>query len=391
MSLITRYLLRQFLGPLFVCLVAFNGIFILFDLFGHLSKFLDADLGLALVLRYYAGVVSSYMHWFVPASCMLATLYSMWQLSHHSELTAMRASGISFHRLTLPFFGVAFAMSLLTFANLEWVSPQLSAWSDRLKENNFRPDGDGAVRRDRPFTCGDREWVFEAADWTSDETMAHPPGRVTIRSERRGTNGAPDIHWGVRAERADWLDGQWWLTKPVFMHFDADGSELVGSELAGPALPDLMPFPELTETPHDMVLSRKTGAAATLPLRDMLQLIRSKGDNAEPEDWYDFWYRVAAPIPLLQALKGHGEGLAALRRRPNAILTDQAVYAAVYVGVLSTVTSGRLLPGPVTGVLGITLAIAASLAALRVALVANDYERRLADGHFGTGALRARR
>jgi len=100
---------------------------------------------------------------------------------------------------------------------------------------------------------------------------------------------------------------------------------------------------------------------------------------------------IAAPIPLLQALKGHGEGLAALRRRPNAILTDQAVYAAVYVGVLSTVTSGRLLPGPVTGVLGITLAIAASLAALRVALVANDYERRLADGHFGTGALRARR
>lgn len=100
---------------------------------------------------------------------------------------------------------------------------------------------------------------------------------------------------------------------------------------------------------------------------------------------------IAAPIPLLQALKGHGEGLAALRRRPNAILADQAVYAAVYVGVISTVTRGGLLPGPVTGLLGITLAIAASLAALRVALVANDYERRLADGHFGTAALRARR
>jgi hypothetical protein len=100
---------------------------------------------------------------------------------------------------------------------------------------------------------------------------------------------------------------------------------------------------------------------------------------------------IAAPIPLLQALKGHGEGLAALRRRPNAILADQAVYAAVYVGVISTVTRGGLIPGPVTGLCGITLAIAASLAALRVALVANDYERRLADSHFGTAALRARR
>ena len=100
---------------------------------------------------------------------------------------------------------------------------------------------------------------------------------------------------------------------------------------------------------------------------------------------------IATPIPLLQALKGHGEGLAALRRRPNAILADQAAYAAVYVATVSTVVNGGLLPGPVTGLLGITLAIAVSLAALRVALVANDYERRFPDGHFGTGALRARR
>ena len=299
MPLIVRYLLRQFLGPLLVCLVAFNGIFVLFDLFGHLSKFLDAGLGFLTVCRYYAGVVSSYAHWFIPASCMLATLYSMWQLSHHSELTAMRASGISFHRLTLPFFCVAFAMSLLSFANLEWVSPELSTWSERLKENDFDPDGEAAVRRDRPFTFGPREWVFEEADWTTDETMAHPRGRVTIRSEKRGTNGQPDERWGVRAARAEWLDGEWWLVKPVFMIFDADGSEIVGSDLEAPPVPDLMPFPELVETPHDMVLSRKTGSTSTLPLRDMLHLIRLRGDGAEPEAWYDFWYRVAAPWACL--------------------------------------------------------------------------------------------
>lgn len=100
---------------------------------------------------------------------------------------------------------------------------------------------------------------------------------------------------------------------------------------------------------------------------------------------------IAAPIPLLQAFKGHGEGQAAVRRRPNAILVDQATYAAVYVGTIATVTTGHLLPGAVTGLLGITLAIALSLAALRAALIANDYERHLGDGHFGTAALRSRR
>ncbi len=139
MSLIVRYLLRQFLGPLLTCLVAFNGIFVLFDLSGHLSRFLDADLPLPMILKYYLGVVCTYSHWFLPASCMLATLYSMWQLSHHSELTAMRASGISFHRLTLPFFCTAIVASLLTFANEEWLAPPLGAWSDRLKEPPTSP------------------------------------------------------------------------------------------------------------------------------------------------------------------------------------------------------------------------------------------------------------
>lgn len=100
---------------------------------------------------------------------------------------------------------------------------------------------------------------------------------------------------------------------------------------------------------------------------------------------------IATPIPLLQTLKGHGEGLAALRRRPNAILADQAAYAAVYVTTIATVTSARLMPGGMTGIFGITLGIATSLLALRVALVANDYEHRLSGSHFGTGVLRARR
>ena len=103
----------------------------------------------------------------------------------------------------------------------------------------------------------------------------------------------------MRAERADWFDGTWWLSQPAFMHFDADGSEITGSALAGPPLPGTMAFPEFAETPRDMVVSRKAAVAATLPLRDMVRLIRLKGDKAEPEDWYDFWYRIAAPWACL--------------------------------------------------------------------------------------------
>ena len=306
MSLIVRYLLRQFLGPLLTCLVAFNGIFVLFDLSGHLSRFLDADLPLPLVLKYYLGVVCTYSHWFLPASCMLATLYSMWQLSHHSELTAMRASGISFHRLTLPFFCTAIAASLLTFANEEWFAPPLGAWSDRLKESGFSETRPGPAENVF-FTNyeANRTWRIARIDLTSDETAAHvsapepdADGNAPPAVEIKVRNDEGRNVWGVRADRADWLDGKWWLSNPRLMAFDeADGMELPETAVRTVDLPGDFPFPELSEKPRDIRIAEQKDNAH-LSSREMLRKMRtSRAGSAE--DRYDFWYRIAAPWACL--------------------------------------------------------------------------------------------
>ena len=305
MSLITRYLLRQFLGPLLVCLVAFNGIFVLFDLSGHLSRFLDADLPLALILKYYLGVVCTYSHWFLPASCMLATLYSMWQLSHHSELTAMRASGISFHMLTLPFFCSAIAMSLLTFANEEFLAPPLSAWSDRLKDSGFaKPDPGPAENVFFTNYEANRTWHIASVDLSTDETASRiaipeadaeriPPPAVEIKARDEAGRNV----WGVRADRADYLDGNWWLANPRQIHFDVDGMELPDTAVRVVDLPGHVPFPELTEKPRDIRIAGRRDNAH-LSSREMLRKIRT-GHSEGAEDRYDFWYRIAAPWACL--------------------------------------------------------------------------------------------
>lgn len=298
MYLVTRYLLRQFLGPLFACLLAFNGIFVLFDLFGHLSRFLDADLGPVAVVRYYAGLVCAYSPWFVPASCMLATLYSMWQLSRHSELTAMRASGISFHRLALPFFGTAFATSLILFAVSEWVSPRLSAWSDRLKDSGF-VSADPVPRRNHVFldAAANRTWTISEADLSGIEGASHFVSGVEIKRDEEGAHV-----WGVRADRADWLDGTWWLSGVRAIPFDIDGEELPETAVRQVPLPNVFPFPEFSETPYDILAaSRKWDF---LSARDMWRMLRpggpaTGGEEAEPERWFDFWFRLASPWTCL--------------------------------------------------------------------------------------------
>lgn len=76
---------------------------------------------------------------------------------------------------------------------------------------------------------------------------------------------------------------------------------------------------------------------------------------------------VAMLFPVLQAMRGHAEGLAALRKRPNAVLAGQAVFFGVLVAVL-VVLFGLEVPGYLMGILSLCAASAASFATIRIGL-----------------------
>ena len=97
---------------------------------------------------------------------------------------------------------------------------------------------------------------------------------------------------------------------------------------------------------------------------------------------------LALPIPLGQALRGHAEGLAATRRRPNAILSGQTLYLATLVCSLALMGRIGAVPGYAQGAVALSLAIWAALATTHVALLAGAHEPHLSSGQFGTGALR---
>lgn len=290
MRLITRYLLREFLGPLSACLLAFNGIFILFDLFDHVSRFFESGLPWFGILKYYASLVSSFSHWFVPASLMLATLYTMWRLSRNSEITAMRASGISFHRLTAPFFVVSIIMALGTAINVEFAVPQVSAWMQRLKSNGFQlAAADHDIRRQHPYyaRAERRMWVFTQVDASRESGFALARHPVAVTQER--LDGIRD--WTITAERAAYLDGHWWFTRPQKIYYDINGVELPLTE-APLGMPTLVRMIELDESPRDMWLD--VCEWETLSARDMLRIIRQEVSR-DPVKLFDLQYRLAAP------------------------------------------------------------------------------------------------
>ena len=79
-------------------------------------------------------------------------------------------------------------------------------------------------------------------------------------------------------------------------------------------------------------------------------------------------------LPLVQSLRGHAEGLAAIKRRPNAILAGQAVYLATMVLVLFVLLSTEALPGYLMGAAAIHLAAFMALVTVRAGLVWGEFE-----------------
>jgi len=294
MSIITRYLLRSFLGPLLLCFVCFNALFIIFDLFGQVSKFIDIRAGAPAVLKYYGGMLSMFSHWFIPASCLLATLYTMWQLSRHSELTALRASGISFTSLTMPFVGVALCATAVTFLMLEVVAPVAGVWSDQFKENTIVSGGTNRHAR-RNFDYIDpatsHNWFFAQADLSSIRRMSKPSGRVVVK--RTNDDGS---FWMLRTDRAEYLDGVWWFWNPREFNYviDSHGGGAPEDEafVDDPDLP--VPVYELTADPRDIVMEQR--AEELVSARDQRRLLAlHESHAAKAEKWYEYYYRLTAP------------------------------------------------------------------------------------------------
>lgn len=78
--------------------------------------------------------------------------------------------------------------------------------------------------------------------------------------------------------------------------------------------------------------------------------------------------------PLIQSLRGHIEGRAALRRRPNAILAGQAIYLATMVMTLSFFLNTKIVPSYMMGGLAILSALFMTLITIHAALIWSDFE-----------------
>ena len=336
MRILTRYVLREFLVPLFYCLTGFISIYVLFDLFGSFSRMAAAKLPAKTAALYFCGYLAPYFHYIVPAALMLATLYTMWSFCRHSEIVAMRASGVSFIAIVRPLLSVALVMAACVAYVNEVFVPQKAQWAAQMKKDRFdqasMSKGDNIVFRNAQ---AGRIWNIDA--FRDEEGKSLSNVQVTI--DRPGGGRC----MSVSAPRADYLDGEWWFFGPRVQPYGAQGQEIATPVPELDALP-LRCFSDFGERPTDFVMQNRPWKFNSV--RDRLRYLRTHPElSAETrrDCVYDVWAQIAAPwacivITLFAIPAGIASGRQSVFR---GIIGALAMYFSFYGVVIAGMVAAK--------------------------------------------------
>src|SRR5262249_42381306 len=108
-----RYVFTDFWRIFSITAIGFPFLLVIMDLTDHVQSYLDRRIPARDIALSYLFWIPDSFFLVLRAAVLSATVFSIGAFPRHSEVTAAKASGISFHRLVVPIlFGAMFASIL---------------------------------------------------------------------------------------------------------------------------------------------------------------------------------------------------------------------------------------------------------------------------------------
>ena len=200
-----RYVFTEWMKIFVATAVGFPLLLVVIDLTDHLQKYLDQNLP-------RGNIALSYVYWMpqslfmaMPAAVLFATVFSIVTFTRHSEITAAKASGVSFYRIIAPIILGALLAAMLDLVVAEIVPITDARRSDLLQESKI---GGGGTQRYNFAYAGDFGRVYKATsldvtagtlDKLQIERKGNGPDYPTVLISSQGATYSPKTkHWTIR-------------------------------------------------------------------------------------------------------------------------------------------------------------------------------------------------
>lgn len=275
------YLRREILGATFLVLGAFLCLFAFFDFLAELEELGKAGYKLKHAAIFVALSIPSRAYEVMPIAVLIGTLYALTQFARNSELTVLRAAGVSTRQLlwTLLRIGMVFVVATLLIG--EYIAPPLERIGQkwRLRSTN------ASVPQD-----------LRTGMWMRDGKLFVNVQRVLPDASLEGVkifefDSDHRLHSINLAQAGVYSADQGWLLREVTQtRFHGDRTELL-------QLPSLRWSSELTPEMISVVMV----SPERMAIGSLYQYTRHLESNAQKTGRYEvaFWKKLIYPFAAL--------------------------------------------------------------------------------------------
>jgi len=125
MSIIEKYLTREFLINFCIIITIVSGIWIIFDFFDEIGSLIESGLGFFKAVFVFLALIPFIN--FIPISMLLSILFTFGLMSKNNEILALKSNGVSVYYLLKTVFVIGIIFSVFYFILAEQILPVIKS------------------------------------------------------------------------------------------------------------------------------------------------------------------------------------------------------------------------------------------------------------------------
>ncbi len=263
MTKLDKYIFKEFTKIFVLILISLSGLYLIVDFFERIRMFLSNHASLGQMASYFFLTLPMIVSQMMPITVLLSALLSFGILSKNSEITAMKANGISLYRISLPILVTSFVICLATFFLSEFITPQTNQMAKYVKFVEVQ-------KREKIGSFKQNEIWYRGTGGIYNFSMFDPETNTLKGIRIHLLDKEMKLLRRIDAKEAVWKDGKWLFKDLLVTNFSKEGIpsiEKIKSTII-----------DLSETPSDFTaVQRDTEEMGLIELRRFIKKIGSEG------------------------------------------------------------------------------------------------------------------
>ncbi|TAK04350.1 MAG: LPS export ABC transporter permease LptG [Candidatus Manganitrophaceae bacterium] len=218
MSIISRYILKEYLKFFSVVLSILSLVYLTIEFLEKIRKFSERDAEILFVVQYFLFKIPKIIFDVAPLAVLIATFLTLGMFSRNNEIIAFKSSGVSLLKLTAPLllFGI-FLSSALFFLNGTLV-PSTYKKAKMIQEIKIeKKNDDGRLVQNKMWLRLDSRTLFNIE-------LVEPNRQKMFGVNIYYLGSDFSLPESIEAEGLTYKDGSWILSKGVHRTFQPDGT-----------------------------------------------------------------------------------------------------------------------------------------------------------------------